>query len=39
MHMGEPQASFVIINWIYKLFGMEGDVGQHIATIRFKPKF
>lgn len=38
-HMGEPQSFFTIIPWLYKLFGIEGDLGKHMATLPFRPKY
>ncbi|KAK8183365.1 Alpha/Beta hydrolase protein [Phyllosticta capitalensis] len=38
-HMGEPESFFIIMNWIYKLFGIEGNAGQQLATMPFKPKY
>lgn len=37
--MGEPESFFIIMNWIYKLFGIEGNAGQQLATMPFKPKY
>ncbi|KAF2878074.1 Alpha/Beta hydrolase protein [Massariosphaeria phaeospora] len=39
MHMGEPMSFFVILNWLYKLFGIEADPGKQMQTLPFKPKF
>lgn len=38
-HMGEPQSFFIIMNWIYKLFGIKGNAGQQLSTMPFKPKY
>ncbi|KAK7533149.1 Alpha/Beta hydrolase protein [Phyllosticta citribraziliensis] len=38
-HMGEPESFFIIMNWLYKLFGIQGNAGQQLATMPFKPKF
>jgi hypothetical protein len=38
-HMGEPQSFFIILKWLYKLWGVQGDVGAQMSTLMFKPKF
>lgn len=38
-HMGEPLAFFVILNWLYKLFGLQADPGKQMSTLPFKPKY
>lgn len=38
-HMGEPESFFIIMNWIYKLFGIKGNAGQQLSTMPFKPKY
>jgi hypothetical protein len=38
-HMGEPESFFVIIKWLYKLFGIEAEVGAQMSTLLFKPKY
>ena len=38
-HMGEPESFFIILRWIYKLFGIQANPGAQMATIPFKPKF
>jgi hypothetical protein len=37
-HMGEPASFFIIIKWLYKLFGVEADVVKQMQTLPFKPK-
>lgn len=37
--MGEPESFFVILNWIYKLFGIKANAGQQMSTMPFKPKY
>jgi hypothetical protein len=37
--MGEPESFFVIIKWLYKLFGIEAEVGAQMSTLPFKPKY
>lgn len=38
-HMGEPASFFIIIKWLYKLFGIEADVVKQMQTLPFKPKY
>ncbi|KAJ4359243.1 hypothetical protein N0V95_002324 [Ascochyta clinopodiicola] len=38
-HMGEPMSFFIIIKWLYKLFGIEADVAKQMQTIPFKAKY
>lgn len=38
-HMGEPESFFIILPWLYKLFGIEGNVGQQMSLIPSKPKY
>jgi pimeloyl-ACP methyl ester carboxylesterase len=38
-HMGEPESFFVIIKWIYNLFGLEGHPGEQMKTIPSRPKY
>ncbi|EME42203.1 hypothetical protein DOTSEDRAFT_73127 [Dothistroma septosporum NZE10] len=37
-HMGEPESFFIIIAWIYKLFGISGNPGDQMKTIPSRPK-
>jgi len=38
-HMGEPDSFFIIIAWLYKLFGIDGHPAKLMATLPFKPKY
>ena len=38
-HMGEPMSFFIIIKWLYKLFGIEADITKQMKTLPFKPKY
>ncbi|KAF2011938.1 alpha/beta-hydrolase [Aaosphaeria arxii CBS 175.79] len=38
-HMGEPMSFFIILNWLYNLFGIEADAVKQMQTLPFKPKF
>jgi dienelactone hydrolase len=38
-HMGEPASFFIIIPWLYKLFGIKAEVGKQMSTLPFKPKY
>lgn len=38
-HMGEPQSFTIILQWIFKLLDIQGDVGRFLSTIPFKPKY
>lgn len=38
-HMGEPEAFFIILEWIGKLFNIDLDVQKFMATIPFRPKY
>ena len=38
-HMGEPESFFVILKWIYNLFGLEGHPGEQMKTIPSRPKY
>lgn len=38
-HMGEPMSFFVILTWLYKLFGIEADPVAQMQTLPFKPKY
>jgi len=39
MHMGEPMSFFVILKWLYELFGIEADPISQMQTLPFKPRF
>lgn len=38
-HMGEPESFVIILNWLYKLFGIEANPVDQLKTLPFKPKF
>ncbi|KEQ79600.1 alpha/beta-hydrolase [Aureobasidium pullulans] len=38
-HMGEPESFFVILKWIYKLFGIQANPVEQMKTIPFKAKY
>jgi len=38
-HMGEPESFGIIIKWIYKLFGIEGNPGEQLKTLPAKFKY
>lgn len=38
-HMGEPLSFFIILNWLYKLFGIKADPVKQMQTLPFKPKY
>lgn len=38
-HMGEPEAFVVILNWMYKLLGLEGHPADQMRTIPSRPKY
>lgn len=38
-HMGEPMSFFIILNWLYKLFGIQADPATQMQTLPFKPKY
>jgi hypothetical protein len=38
-HMGEPESFFVILQWIYDLFGLDGHPGEQLKTIPTKTKY
>jgi hypothetical protein len=38
-HMGEPESFFIILKWIYKLFGIQAQPGKQMALIPFRPKY
>ncbi|KAH9875519.1 hypothetical protein J1614_004255 [Plenodomus biglobosus] len=39
MHMGEPMSFFVILKWLYEVFGIEADPARQMQTLPFKPKY
>lgn len=38
-HMGEPESFFVILRWLYALFGLEGNPADQMKTIPSRPKY
>ena len=39
-HMGEPESFFIIMRWIYELFGIQGDNPEaQLSTMPFKPQY
>ncbi|KAI9736226.1 MAG: hypothetical protein M1834_001112 [Cirrosporium novae-zelandiae] len=38
-HMGEPASFFIILPWLYKLLGVQGNAGEQMSTIPFKAKY
>ena len=38
-HMGEPESFSIILRWLYKLFGMEGNPADQLKTIPSRPKY
>lgn len=38
-HMGEPMSFFVILKWLYGVFGVEADPVGQMQGLPFKPKF
>lgn len=36
-HMGEPESFFIILPWLYKLFGIEGNPADQMKTIPSRP--
>ncbi|KAI0394720.1 alpha/beta-hydrolase [Xylariaceae sp. FL0594] len=38
-HMGEPESFAIVLKWLFKLLGVDGDVGKFLSTIPFKPKY
>lgn len=37
--MGEPASFTVILQWLFKLLDVPGDVSEFLSTIPFKPKY
>ncbi|KAF2659528.1 alpha/beta-hydrolase [Lophiostoma macrostomum CBS 122681] len=38
-HMGEPMSFFIILRWLYQLFGIEADPIKQMQTLPFRPKY
>jgi hypothetical protein len=37
--MGEPESFTIILNWIYRILGLEGNVVDQMKTLPFKAKY
>jgi hypothetical protein len=37
--MGEPASFFIILNWIYKIFGIAAEPGPQLGLNLFKPQY
>ncbi|KAJ4375799.1 hypothetical protein N0V83_001076 [Neocucurbitaria cava] len=38
-HMGEPMSFFIILKWLYGVFGIQADPVKQMQTLPFKPKY
>ena len=38
-HMGEPESFSIILEWLYKLFGIEGNARAQLDTMPSRPKY
>lgn len=38
-HMGEPDSFFIILKWIYRLFGIEGNPVEQVKLLPFQAKY
>lgn len=38
-HMGEPTSFFIILKWLYELFGVQGNVVEQMKTVPFGAKY
>lgn len=38
-HMGEPESFFIILKWIYQLFGIKANPVEQLKTLPFKAKY
>ncbi|OCK75042.1 alpha/beta-hydrolase [Lepidopterella palustris CBS 459.81] len=38
-HMGEPESFFIILKWIYALFGIQANPVSQMQTMPFRPKY
>ena len=38
-HMGEPESFRIILAWIYKLFGLEGNILDQLKLLPSRPKY
>ncbi|KAK4498446.1 hypothetical protein PRZ48_011104 [Zasmidium cellare] len=39
MHMGEPEAFVIILQWMYNLFGLRGHPSEQLRTIPSRPQY
>jgi hypothetical protein len=37
--MGEPESFTIILNWIYGILGLEGNVVDQLKALPFKAKY
>jgi hypothetical protein len=37
--MGEPESFTIILNWIYGILGLEGNVVDQLKGLQFKAKY
>jgi hypothetical protein len=37
--MGEPDSFRIILPWLYKILGIEGDAAAQMATMPFKAQY
>jgi hypothetical protein len=37
--MGEPESFTIILNWIYAILGLEGNVVDQLKMLPFKAKY
>ena len=37
--MGEPESFAIILNWIYAILGLEGNVVDQLKTLPFRAKY
>lgn len=38
-HMGEPESFFIILRWLYELFGIQANPVDQMKTVPFKAKY
>jgi len=38
-HMGEPDSFFIILQWIYRIFGIEANPVEQLKTLPFQAKY
>ena len=38
-HMGEPESFTIILAWLYKLLGLEGQPGDQLRMVPSKAKY